>query len=58
VRVNLPTTYARRMVGLKDANAAKKMLQEIAISVLNDIKDLPGKVTDPNRLQTLENELS
>jgi hypothetical protein len=25
--LNLPTTYARRMVGLKDTSAAKKMLQ-------------------------------
>jgi hypothetical protein len=33
--LNLPQTYARRMIGLKDANAARKMLQEMAISVLN-----------------------
>jgi hypothetical protein len=52
--LNLPTTYARRMVGLKDADAAKKMLQEMAISVLNEIKDLPGKVANPHWLEAVE----
>jgi len=42
------------MVGLKDATAAKKMLHEMAVSVLNEIKDLPSQVTDPNWLETLE----
>jgi len=32
--LNLPQTYARGIVGLKDASQAKKMLQEMAISVL------------------------
>lgn len=44
------------MVGLKDANAAKKMLQEMAISVLNEIKNLPQQVTNPRWLQELEEE--
>jgi len=46
--LNTPQTYARRIVGLKDAKAAKAMLHEMAISLLNDLKDLPSKVTDPN----------
>ena len=54
--LNLPQTYCRRMVGLKDASDAKKMLQEMAISVLNDLKDLPSAVTDPNWLETLEDD--
>jgi hypothetical protein len=52
--LNLPTAYARRMVGSKDSRQAKKMLQEMAISVLNELKDLPSKVTDPHWLRELE----
>ena len=48
--LNIPQTYCCRMVGLTDAKAAKKMLQEMAISVLNELKDLPAKVTDPHWL--------
>ena len=48
--------FFRRMVGLKDANAAKKMLQEMAVSVLNEIKDLPSAVTDPNWLAKVEED--
>jgi hypothetical protein len=43
--LNLPQAYARRMVGLKDASQAKEMLREMAISVLNEIRDLPKQVT-------------
>jgi hypothetical protein len=46
--LNLPTTYCRRMVGLKDAAEASRALKEMAISILNEIKDLPSKVIDPN----------
>jgi hypothetical protein len=52
--LQVPHAYARRMVGCKDAKAAKTMLHEIAISLLNDLKDLPNKVTDPNWLEELE----
>ena len=52
--LNLPQTYARRMVGLKDAAQASKMLREMAISVLNEIKDLPSKVVDRDWLEKIE----
>jgi hypothetical protein len=52
--LNVPQTYARRMVGLKDAAQASKMLREMAISVLNEIKDLPSKVVDRNWLEKVE----
>jgi hypothetical protein len=52
--LNLPQTYARRMVGLKDAAQASKMLRKMAISVLNEIKDLPSKVVDGNWLEKVE----
>jgi phage terminase Nu1 subunit (DNA packaging protein) len=54
--LNVPQTYARRIVGLKDAKAAKAMLHEMAISLLNDLKDLPSKVTDPNWLEEFAQE--
>ena len=54
--LNVPQTYARRIVGLKDAKAAKAMLREMAISLLNDLKDLPSKVTDPNWLEEFAQE--
>ena len=37
--LNLPTTYARRVVGLKDVREVKKVLEGAAISILNEIKD-------------------
>ena len=52
--LNLPQTYARRMVGLKDAAQASKMLREMAISVLNEIKDLPSKVVDRDWLEKMK----
>ena len=52
--LNLPQTYARRMVGLKDAAQASKLLREMAISVLNEIKDLPSKVVDRDWLEKVE----
>ena len=52
--LNLPLTYARRIVGLKDADAAKKVLQEMAVSVLSELKDLPSKVIDPHWLESVE----
>jgi hypothetical protein len=34
----------------------RKALREIAISTLNELKDLPSAVTDPNWLETLERD--
>jgi hypothetical protein len=36
------------MVGLTDVNQAAKILKEAMISLLNDLKDLPSKVVDPD----------
>ena len=52
--LNVPYFYARKMVGLKDQGEARKILREMAISVLNEIKDLPAKVTNPHWLDELE----
>jgi hypothetical protein len=52
--LNTPQTYCRRILGLKDASEASRILREMAVSVLNEIKDLPAKVTDPNWLSAVE----
>ena len=52
----LPHTYARKMVGLPDTQQASKVLKEMAVSLLNELKDLPEKVVDPNWLDTLEGD--
>ena len=52
--LNLPTTYARRLVGLTDVHEISGILKGAAHSMLNEIKDLPSKVTDPCWLESLE----
>jgi hypothetical protein len=54
--LSIPQTYARRILGLTDASQASRILKEMAVAVLNDIKDLPQQVTDPNWMETLEAE--
>lgn len=53
--LNLPQTYARRLVGLNDREIAQ-VLQEAAHSILNEIRDLPNTVSDPHWLETLERD--
>ena len=52
--MSMPSTYARRIVNLPDTKAAAAVLKEIAVSVLNEVRDLPEKVSDPNWLEKLE----
>ena len=52
--LNIPQAWARRMLGLTDAAQASRVLKELAISLLNDLKDLPAKVTDPQWLEKVE----
>ena len=42
--------WCRRLLGLNDAAQVQRILREMAFSLLNEIKDLPEKVTDPNWL--------
>ena len=42
------------MVDLKDVSEVQKVLKGAAISILNEIKDLPSAVTDPSWLESLE----
>jgi hypothetical protein len=52
VYLNL-SSHTHKLVGL-DAKAMRKALWEIAVSTLNEIKNLPSAVTDSNWLKTLE----
>jgi hypothetical protein len=54
--LNLPQSYARRILGLTKVNQASKILREMSIAILNDIKNLPQQVTDPHWLETLEED--
>ncbi len=46
--------HARKFIGLKDAAEASRVLREMAVSVLNELKDFPARVTNPNWLDELE----
>jgi hypothetical protein len=54
--LNTPQTYCRRILGLNDAAEASRVLREMAISILGEIKDLPAKVTNPNWLDKAEED--
>jgi hypothetical protein len=54
--MDLPLTYARRILGLTDVVVAHRILKELSISLLNELRDLPQKVTDPNWLETSEDD--
>ena len=44
----MPLTYAKRILNLTDVNQSHRVLKELSISLLNELKDLPQKVADPN----------
>ena len=52
--LNLPSTYARRFLGLTEVNLVQDLLRELSLSLLSELKDLPNTVTDPNWLLKLE----
>jgi hypothetical protein len=54
--LSISSTYSRRILGLTDVKQSVALLHEIAISLLNDIRDLPQKVTDPHWFRELEQE--
>jgi hypothetical protein len=56
--LTLPQTWSRRILGLSDVREASRILREIVIGALRNLKDLPMKVTDPNWPDTLETEAS
>jgi hypothetical protein len=47
--------YTRQLLGITDAHVMSTKLREMALSSLNELKDLPKKVTNPRWLDELEN---
>jgi hypothetical protein len=54
--LNLPATYGRRLLGITDAKVMQAQLKEVAVSLLEELRDLPAKVTNPNWLETVEDD--
>lgn len=52
----LPGAYAGRLVGCPDVSAAGEMLREAALGLLDDLKDFPERVVDPDWLQHIGDE--
>jgi hypothetical protein len=52
----LPDNLCRRIVNIPDSAQARRILRESMISLLNELKDLPQAVTDPNWLKKLEDD--
>jgi hypothetical protein len=52
----LPQTYTRELLGISDPQLMSAKLRAMALSLLEELQHLPEKVTDPNWLDTLEEE--
>ena len=53
--LGIPQTYSRRLLNISGRKEMAVRLKEMSFSVLNEIKHLPERVTDPNWLNKLEN---
>ena len=54
--LNIPQTWCRRLMGINGAAQVSRILREMAISILGEIKDLPHKVTNPDWLDEIEED--
>jgi hypothetical protein len=52
----VPAAYGPRLAGLADAHAAEEVLREMALALLEELQDLPYKVTDPRWIESLGQE--
>ena len=52
----VPQAYAGRLVGLADAHEASQILRAAMIECLDELKDLPAKVTDASWLERVAEE--
>ena len=51
--LNIPQTWCRWLMGINDAAQVSRILREMAIAILGEIKDLPAKVTNPDWLDEI-----
>lgn len=52
----IPITYARKFMHKSDLKEIHSILNGMSYELLNELKDLPLKVTDPNWIDKLEEE--
>jgi hypothetical protein len=50
----LPSAYGPRLAGMEDAHSAGEVLREAALALLEDLQNMPDRVTDPNWLESLD----
>jgi hypothetical protein len=44
----LPSGWTRKLTGISDSRKMKAQLEAMACQLLEDLRELPSKVTDPN----------
>ena len=54
--LSIPQTYSRRLLGINDAKEMSAKLKEMSLSMLEELRCLPERITDPNWLESLEEE--
>jgi len=52
----IPLAWHRKVMHITDPHQAKSVLEELTNSLRKDFHDMPRKITDPNWLETLEEE--
>jgi hypothetical protein len=52
----VPQAYAGRLVGLADAHEASQILRAAMLELLDELKDLPARVTDASWLERVAEE--
>jgi hypothetical protein len=52
--LSIPQTYARRLLGINDAKEMNAKLKEMSLSMLEELRHLPKRVTNPDWLKELE----
>jgi hypothetical protein len=54
--MSIPSSYARKLIHIEDIKDVHRILQEMVYRLLDEIKNLPIQVTDPNWLANMEEE--
>jgi hypothetical protein len=54
--LGLPHGWTRELTGITDSRKVKSTLEAMARELLENLRELPSKVIDPNWLDTLEGD--
>jgi hypothetical protein len=54
--LSLPQTYSRRLLNISDSKEMAAWLKEISLAMLEELRNMPARVTDPNWLDRLEED--